>query len=219
MAGNAMGTASQGRARTLFDKVFDPHVVTEDGNGQSLLWIDRHLLHEGSHHAFNKLKERGAQVRRPDLTFGIEDHYVPTRTHDLTQVDPAIREMIERLRGNTSHHKLKLFGLDDPAQGIVHVVGPEQGLTLPGLTIVCGDSHTATHGAFGAIAFGHRRLGSRPCADDADPVAAKAETDAHQRRGGAGAGGFRQGHRPGPSSPRSAPTEPPVMRSNTRAAR
>jgi 3-isopropylmalate/(R)-2-methylmalate dehydratase large subunit len=154
MAGNAMGTASQGRARTLFDKVFDPHVVTEDGNGQSLLWIDRHLLHEGSHHAFNKLKERGAQVRRPDLTFGIEDHYVPTRTHDLTQVAPAIREMIERLRGNTSHHKLKLFGLDDPAQGIVHVVGPEQGLTLPGLTIVCGDSHTATHGAFGAIAFG-----------------------------------------------------------------
>jgi 3-isopropylmalate/(R)-2-methylmalate dehydratase large subunit len=140
--------------KTLFDKVFDPHVVLRREDGQCLLWIDRHFLHEGSFHAFNKLRDRDAGVARPDLTFGIEDHYVPTRTRDLSAIDPAIRDMIERLRSNAARHSLRLFDLSDPAQGIVHVVGPEQGLTLPGLTIVCGDSHTATHGALGAIAFG-----------------------------------------------------------------
>ncbi|MDL2403370.1 3-isopropylmalate dehydratase large subunit [Rhizobium mayense] len=143
-----------GGGKTLFDKVFDAHVVVEREDGQCLLWIDRHFLHEGSFHAFNKLKERDAEVYRPDLTFGIEDHYVPTHTRDLTRIDPAIRGMIEQLRGNSERHGLRLFDLNDPDQGIVHVVGPEQGLTLPGLTMVCGDSHTATHGAFGAIAFG-----------------------------------------------------------------
>jgi 3-isopropylmalate/(R)-2-methylmalate dehydratase large subunit len=139
---------------TLFDKVFDAHVIVEREDRQCLLWIDRHFLHEGSFHAFNKLKERAAVVARSDLTFGIEDHYVPTHTRDLDEIDPAIRGMIEQLRGNSRRHGLRHFGLDNPAQGIVHVVGPEQGLTLPGLTMVCGDSHTATHGAFGAIAFG-----------------------------------------------------------------
>lgn len=140
--------------RTLFDKIFDQHVVTAREDGQCLLFIDRHLLHEGSFHAFDKLRARNASVLRPDLTFGIEDHYVPTRTRDLAAIDPAIAHMIRQLRDNTTRHGLRLFGLSDPAQGIVHVLGPEQGLTLPGLTIVCGDSHTATHGAFGAIAFG-----------------------------------------------------------------
>ncbi|MBE0692731.1 MAG: 3-isopropylmalate dehydratase large subunit [Aquamicrobium sp.] len=140
--------------RTLFDKVFDAHVVVQREDGQCLLFIDRHFLHEGSFHAFNKLKERKAQVARPDLTFGIEDHYVPTRTRNLDEIDPAIRGMIQQLRDNTGRHALRLFDLGDPGQGIVHVVGPEQGLTLPGLTMVCGDSHTATHGAFGALAFG-----------------------------------------------------------------
>ncbi|WP_439498903.1 3-isopropylmalate dehydratase large subunit [Bosea sp. (in: a-proteobacteria)] len=140
--------------RTLFDKVWDAHVVVQREDGQSLLWIDRHFLHEGSFHAFDKLKARDAEVARPDLTFGIEDHYVPTRVRDLDKIDPAIRRMIEQLRANTLRHRLRLFDLDDPGQGIVHVVGPEQGLTLPGLTIVCGDSHTATNGAFGALAFG-----------------------------------------------------------------
>ncbi len=149
-----MPSIDAGGGRTLFDKVFDAHVVVKREDGQCLLWIDRHLLHEGSFHAFNKLKERDAEVARPDLTFGIEDHYVPTRTRDLSKIDPAIRGMIEQLRGNSERHGLRLFDLDDPGQGIVHVVGPEQGLTLPGLTMVCGDSHTATHGAFGAIAFG-----------------------------------------------------------------
>lgn len=140
--------------RTLFDKVWDAHVVVQREDGQCLLWIDRHFLHEGSFHAFDKLKARGAELARPDLTFGIEDHYVPTRERDLDRIDPAIRGMIVQLRGNAGRHRLRLFGLDDPGQGIVHVVGPEQGLTLPGLTMVCGDSHTATHGAFGALAFG-----------------------------------------------------------------
>ncbi len=149
-----MTVAGTESGRTLFDKVFDAHVIVRREDGQCLLWIDRHFLHEGSFHAFNKLKEREAEVARPDLTFGIEDHYVPTRTRDLSAIDPAIRGMIEQLRGNSQRHGLKLFDLNDPGQGIVHVVGPEQGLTLPGLTMVCGDSHTATHGAFGAIAFG-----------------------------------------------------------------
>lgn len=140
--------------RTLFDKVWDAHVVVQREDGQSLLWIDRHFLHEGSFHAFDKLKARGAELARPDLTFGIEDHYVPTRERDLDKIDPAIKRMIMQLRDNAQRHQLRLFGLDDPGQGIVHVVGPEQGLTLPGLTMVCGDSHTATHGAFGALAFG-----------------------------------------------------------------
>lgn len=146
--------AADATPRTLFDKIWDAHVVVQREDGQSLLWIDRHFLHEGSFHAFDKLKARDAEVARPDLTFGIEDHYVPTRVRDLEKIDPAIRRMIEQLRANTLRHQLRLFDLDDPGQGIVHVVGPEQGLTLPGLTIVCGDSHTATHGAFGALAFG-----------------------------------------------------------------
>ncbi|WP_029003100.1 3-isopropylmalate dehydratase large subunit [Azorhizobium doebereinerae] len=145
--GNATG-------RTLFDKVWDAHEVVRREDGQSLLWIDRHFLHEGSFHAFDKVAARGAEVARPDLTFGVEDHYVPTRVRVLERMDPAIRRMMEQLRANTDRHHVRLFGIDDPAQGIVHVVGPEQGLTLPGLCIVCGDSHTATHGAFGALAFG-----------------------------------------------------------------
>lgn len=149
-----MATIAPAGARTLFDKVFDAHVVARREDGQCLLWIDRHFLHEGSFHAFNKLRERNASVANPELTFGVEDHYVPTRTHDLARIDPALRDMMDQVRANTRAHGIRLFDLDDPAQGIVHVVGPEQGLTLPGLTIVCGDSHTATHGAFGALAFG-----------------------------------------------------------------
>jgi 3-isopropylmalate/(R)-2-methylmalate dehydratase large subunit len=140
--------------RTLFDKVWDAHVIVRREDGQNLLWIDRHFLHEGSFLAFDKLKAREAELARADLTFGVEDHYVPTRIRDLERADPAIRRMIELLRASALRHRVRLFDLDDPGQGIVHVVGPEQGLTLPGLTIVCGDSHTATHGAFGALAFG-----------------------------------------------------------------
>ncbi|MDU8910646.1 3-isopropylmalate dehydratase large subunit [Aestuariicoccus sp. MJ-SS9] len=137
---------------TLLDKLWDRHEVLRREDGTSLLWVDRHLVHEGSHHAFAKLAERGLPVARPDLTFGVADHYAPTR-RGVAQ-DPRIADMIDRLSANCARHGVPLFGLEDRRQGIVHVIGPEQGLTLPGLLINCGDSHTSTHGAFGALAFG-----------------------------------------------------------------
>jgi 3-isopropylmalate/(R)-2-methylmalate dehydratase large subunit len=139
--------------RTLFDKVWDAHEILRRDDGTALLWVDRHLLHEGSHHAFAKLAERGLDVAEPALSFAVTDHYAPTRGRARI-ADPAIARMVETLRENAAAHGISCFGLDDPRQGIVHVIGPEQGLTLPGLTINCGDSHTSTHGAFGALAFG-----------------------------------------------------------------
>ena len=138
--------------RTIIDKIWDAHAIATREDGQTLLFIDRHLLHEGSFHAFDQVRKRGAQLARPDLTFGVADHYVPTRNR--TAIAPEIRRMVDQLVDNTTAHGITLFGLDDPRQGIVHVTVPAQGLTLPGLTIVCGDSHTSTHGAFGAYAFG-----------------------------------------------------------------
>jgi 3-isopropylmalate/(R)-2-methylmalate dehydratase large subunit len=138
-------------ARTLFDKLWDSHVIATREDGEALLWVDRHFVHEGSHHAFRKLEEKGRGVAEPSL--GVADHYVPTRGRPAI-ASAEIAGMVERLQANTARHGVRLFGLDDPGQGIVHVVGPEQGLTLPGLLIVCGDSHTSTHGAFGAYAFG-----------------------------------------------------------------
>ncbi|WP_422020014.1 3-isopropylmalate dehydratase large subunit [Roseibium sp.] len=140
-------------AATLLDKLWSSHEVLTREDGTSLLWVDRHLVHEGSHHAFANLAERGAAVAEPELTFAVVDHYAPTRRREHI-ADPKIRRMIETLRANAKQHGLHLFDLMDPAQGIVHVVGPEQGLTLPGLLVNCGDSHTSTHGAFGALAFG-----------------------------------------------------------------
>ncbi len=139
--------------RTLFDKVWGAHEILRRDDGVSLLWVDRHLLHEGSHHAFAKLAERGLSVAEPELNTAVVDHYAPTRNRGAI-ADPAIRRMIDTLEANAAAHGIRCFGLRDPRQGIVHVVGPEQGLTLPGLTINCGDSHTSTHGAFGALAFG-----------------------------------------------------------------
>jgi 3-isopropylmalate/(R)-2-methylmalate dehydratase large subunit len=139
---------------TLFDKLWRSHVVTERDDGLALLWIDRHFVHEGSHHAFGQVAARGAAVARPDLTFGVADHYVPTRGRGRPIPDASIARMVDQLSANSATHGITLFGLDDPRQGIVHVTGTEQGLTLPGLTVVCGDSHTSTHGAFGAYAFG-----------------------------------------------------------------
>jgi 3-isopropylmalate/(R)-2-methylmalate dehydratase large subunit len=139
--------------QTLFDKLWQQHEIVRRDDGQSLLWVDRHFVHEGSFHAFDQLRARAGTVARPDLTFGIADHYVPTRRPGPI-ADPAIARMVDQLAANSAAHGITLFGLDDPRQGIVHVVGPEQGLTLPGLLVVCGDSHTATHGALGACAFG-----------------------------------------------------------------
>lgn len=138
---------------TLLDRLWSAHEILRRDDGTSLLWVDRHLVHEGSHHAFAKLAERGASVAEPDLTFGVVDHYAPTRNRERG-MPPQINRMIETLRDNAKRQGLQLFDLDDPRQGIVHVIGPEQGLTLPGLLINCGDSHTSTHGAFGALAFG-----------------------------------------------------------------
>ena len=140
--------------QTLIDKIWAAHEVVCREDGTSLLWIDRHYVHEGSFHAFGKLAERGVAVAEPGLTFGVADHYVPTRGSRTNIAVPEIARMVRQVEENTARNGVKLFGLDDPRQGIVHVVGPEQGLTLPGLMIVCGDSHTSTHGALGAYAFG-----------------------------------------------------------------
>ena len=142
------------QSQTLIDKLWAAHEIVRREDGEALLWVDRHYVHEGSFHAFSRLAERGVPVAEPGLTFGVADHYVPTRgsRHDIA--NPEIARMVRQLEENTARHHVKLFGLDDPRQGIVHVVGPEQGLTLPGLLIVCGDSHTSTHGALGAYAFG-----------------------------------------------------------------
>ncbi|MEQ9134468.1 MAG: 3-isopropylmalate dehydratase large subunit [Thalassobaculum sp.] len=139
---------------TLFEKIWRQHRIVERDDGQALLWIDRHLCHEGSFHAFDKLARSGRKVRRPDLTFAVADHYVPTRDRAAGARDPEIATMIRLLGQNAAANGVRLFGLDDPDQGIVHVVAPELGLTQPGITLVCGDSHTSTHGAFGALAFG-----------------------------------------------------------------
>jgi 3-isopropylmalate/(R)-2-methylmalate dehydratase large subunit len=139
--------------RTLFDKLWDSHVVAVREDGEALLWVDRHFVHEGSHHAFRQLEARGRDVAEPALTFAIADHYVPTRGRPVIS-DSDVAGMVARLGSNAARYGIRHFGLGDAGQGIVHVVGPEQGLTLPGLLIVCGDSHTSTHGAFGAYAFG-----------------------------------------------------------------
>jgi 3-isopropylmalate/(R)-2-methylmalate dehydratase large subunit len=140
--------------QTLVDKLWAAHEIVRREDGESLLWIDRHYVHEGSFHAFGKLAERGVPVAEPGLTFGVADHYVPTRGSRTDIANPELARMVRQVEENTARHNVKLFGIGDPRQGIVHVVGPEQGLTLPGLTIVCGDSHTSTHGALGAYAFG-----------------------------------------------------------------
>ena len=140
--------------QTIIDKLWAAHEILRREDGESLLWVDRHFVHEGSFHAFSRLAERGVGVAEPGLTFGVADHYVPTRGPRRSISNPEIARMVSQLEENTARHGVSLFGLDDPRQGIVHVVGPEQGLTLPGLLIVCGDSHTSTHGALGAYAFG-----------------------------------------------------------------
>ena len=140
--------------RTMFDKIWDRHVILTRG-AQCLLHIDRQLLHDGSFHAFEELKKRGLAVRRPELNYGTPDHYVPTHARDAASAaTPEIGRMFSTLEANLAAHRITSFPLSDNRQGIVHVVGPEQGITLPGLILVCSDSHTSTHGALGAFAFG-----------------------------------------------------------------
>jgi len=139
---------------TLIDKLWAAHEIVRREDGAALLWVDRHFVHEGSFHAFSQMKARGRGVVEPGLTFGVADHYVPTHGRAASIAEPEIAAMVEDLEANAAKNHITLFGLRDPRQGIVHVVGPEQGLTLPGLLVVCGDSHTSTHGAFGTYAFG-----------------------------------------------------------------
>src|SRR6267154_1986742 len=141
--------------KTLFEKIWDDHIVQSEPDKPSILYIDCHLVHEvTSPQAFEGLRLAGRNVRRPDLTFATMDHNVPTWSRSLPIIDEIARTQINTLERNCSEFGIPLYGLDNPNQGIVHVIGPELGLTQPGATIVCGDSHTATHGAFGALAFG-----------------------------------------------------------------
>ena len=140
--------------QTFFDKIWQAHEIEVSDDGQSLMWVDRHFVHEGSFHAFNKLMQRGLPVRHSELTFGVADHYVPTRSRSLDDLPEKSKNMVQMLSDNAQKHQIKLFDIEDSRQGIVHVVGPELGLTLPGTLIVCGDSHTSTHGGLGALAFG-----------------------------------------------------------------
>jgi 3-isopropylmalate/(R)-2-methylmalate dehydratase large subunit len=140
---------------TLFDRIWQRHVVVERDDGYTLLYVDRHLMHDGSGEAFARLQARGLTVRRPDLALATPDHYTSTARRGLDAIDDLQhRGLVERMRTNTAKAGVRLFFIDDERQGIAHVVGPEQGLTQPGITLVCGDSHTATHGAVGALAFG-----------------------------------------------------------------
>lgn len=141
--------------KTLYEKIWDKHVVSQRENQPSLLYIDLHLIHEvTSPQAFSGLREKGRKVRRPDLTLATMDHSVPTLNRQYPFADPVAQLQVETLKGNCQEFGIKLYDLDSDMQGIVHVIAPELGLTLPGQTMVCGDSHTSTHGAFGALAFG-----------------------------------------------------------------
>ena len=140
---------------TLFENIWRRHVVVERDDGQTLLYIDRHLAHDGSFNGFRKLRALGLKVRRPEQTFATPDHYTPTDTADLDAiVDPKARDIVKAIDKNAADFGVHLFPWGDRRQGIAHVVGPEQGITLPGLLLVCGDSHTSTHGALGCLAFG-----------------------------------------------------------------
>ena len=141
--------------RTLFDKIWDNHLVETQEDGTCLLYIDRHLVHEvTSPQAFEGLRLAGREVHRPAATLAVADHNVPTTDRSVGIVDEESRIQVETLEKNCADFGVPYYPMDDIRQGIVHIVGPEQGLTQPGMTIVCGDSHTATHGAFGALAFG-----------------------------------------------------------------
>src|ERR1700760_740771 len=142
-------------AKTLYDKIGDAHLVSAPAGETPVIYIDRHLVHEvTSPQAFEGLRMTGRKVRRPELTLAVADHNVPTKDRDKGITEPESRLQVETLEKNARDFGVEYFPMDDIRQGIVHIIGPEQGWTLPGTTIVCGDSHTSTHGAFGALAFG-----------------------------------------------------------------
>src|SRR5579872_2147928 len=142
-------------SKTLFEKIWEQHVIRQNADGRTLLYIDLHLVHEvTSPQAFEGLRLAGLPLRRPERTVATVDHNVPTTPNRASITDPIAAQQVETLRKNCRDFGVRFFDIDSPEQGIVHVIGPELGLTQPGMTIVCGDSHTSTHGAFGALAFG-----------------------------------------------------------------
>lgn len=150
-----MSAATPGKPRTLFEKIWDHHIVHRQDDGTCVLYIDRHLVHEvTSPQAFEGLRTAGRNVRRPDATLAVADHNVPTKDRDRGIADAESRIQIETLAHNCRDFGVPYIDMSDKRQGVVHIIGPEQGMTQPGMTIVCGDSHTSTHGAFGALAFG-----------------------------------------------------------------
>src|SRR5690625_3821502 len=145
-----MTGTSMSAPKTLSQKVWDAHVVNSSPGEPDLLYIDLRLIHEvTSPQAFDGLRTAGRSVRRPDLTLATEDHNVPTENTHLQISDPISRKQVDTLRANCADYGIEIHPMNTPGQGIVHIIGPEQGLTMPGMTIVCGDSHTSTHGAFG----------------------------------------------------------------------
>src|SRR6202158_2334154 len=141
--------------KTLYQKIWDSHVVREDSGQPSIIYIDRHLVHEGtSPQAFAGLRAEGRKVRRPDLTFAVMDHSVSTTDRTLPILDNDAKLQFDALEKNCRESGVRLFDMNSKNQGIVHIIGPELGITQPGQTLVCGDSHTSTHGAFGTLAFG-----------------------------------------------------------------
>ncbi len=212
--------APSGAPRTLYDKVWDSHVIVTREDGESLLWIDRHFVHEGSHHAFNTLVEANARVARPDLTFGIADHYVPTRGRGtMAGVDPSIAGMVDKLSTNCAAHDVHLFGLSDPAAGHrprggagagADVAGPHHGLRRqPHLDARCVRRD----------GLRHRRLGGGPRPDDADHLAAEVQANAGADRRRGRARRRRRRTSRSRSSPRSAPTGRAGTPSSTPARR
>ena len=188
--------------RTMFEKIWDDHVVHAEAGKQTILYIDLHLVHEvTSPQAFEGLRLAGRKVRRPERTVATVDHNVPTTDRSLPIADPIAKQQIDTLRQNCRQFGVRLYDLDDRNQGIVHVIGPELGLTQPGMTIVCGDSHTATHGAFGRLGLRHRHQRSRARAGHADALAAQAQDAGNPHRRPPGRRRDRQGpdplaHRP-----------------------
>ena len=168
--------------RTLYDKIWDDHVI-DTADGATLIYIDRHLVHEvTSPQAFEGLRMSGRKVRAPERTLAVVDHNIQTTDRRGGIADPESRQQVEELAKNAREFGIEYYDEFDARQGIVHVIGPEQGFSQPGMTIVCGDSHTSTHGALGALALGIGTTEVDPCAGHADAVAAQAEDHAHHAR-------------------------------------
>ena len=184
-----------GMAQTLSEKVWERHVVHRGDGEPDLLYVDLHLVHEvTSPQAFDGLRLAGRAVRRPDLTIATMDHNVPTTDIDQPVKDPISRQQMEVLARNCAEFGIRLHSMGEPGQGIVHVIGPEQGLTQPGMTIVCGDSHTSTHGVFGALAFGIGTSEVEHVLADPDAAAGAPGNDGSHRRRRAARGRHREGH-------------------------